>query len=796
MTADLCIYGDRFTQGCCHGWQVRCAHPGRAGQVMERDGCRTCDLRRPPGSIVIGAVVTAWNEGAEVRATVESLASSVGTARLRVFLVDDASDDGSCREAGSWGVGRAEVSLLRNETGQGVGRSRNGGAEAALTAGCDVITFHDAHMRFPAGAVEALAARALREPAVVTSAARGWWDADGSAHPFRAWGADLHWNARDGLQPKYRIYCTDRPRWTRVPCPMGACYVMSRETARRLAAPTARLWDDVAGRWGFSEQALALKAYLLGVPVFVARDLATHHRYRSRNPVPSAGTEVWRNCCFATAALLGPETFDVRFRPYCEARLGADQVGALAGEARRGVHRPWTTDEERRVFTHLLGRDAPVTGPHPDHHWMGELEAWLRARSRTKGGTRVLQWRPGESTLAILRALPQARVTCLEWHEHRLQNWAPVLSRFENATLKRVTLDRWCDPVGGGFVGGRDRFDLVTVGGELGEACTRAAQSFLAPGGRVMRNPTADELLVADEFRHEARKAERSRKTVPVRPRGPGYGADLVTVALLNWRRPENIGPLLDALSRQTVRPRVLLWDNGSAAGADLHMRTRLAGLEPITQHDLVDLVVRPSRNLGCLPRWLLAPFVETEYICTVDDDLLPADDRVIEDAVEAHRALCPEGIVGLFGWEGAPGKDYRRGRHVNGPPARGARFENQRVDAVKGRFMLMPVRLLARVPLVHPALADCADRRDMLFRADDLYVSLCVSAGRRGGHLVPAVLARRWRELGRQDRRALAADPEHYALRDRLVRRLTEWHGCRRSPGPVGTGMAAEGNC
>jgi hypothetical protein len=160
-----------------------------------------------------------------------------------------------------------------------------------------------------------------------------------------------------------------------------------------------------------------------------------------------------------------------------------------------------------------------------------------------------------------------------------------------------------------------------------------------------------------------------------------------------------------------------------------------------------------------------MAALAETEFVCTHDDDLVLADERVLEDAVAAQREECPDGIVGPFGWSDT-GRGYRRGRHHNG-----AR-RDLRCDAVKGRFMLTRRDLLERVPLAPPAWEEA---EPLGFRCDDLLVSFCLGAGRPRPHLVPGRLGRRWRDLPRRGT-GLDTDARHYALRDRAVRRVRRW--------------------
>jgi hypothetical protein len=557
------------------------------------------------------------------------------------------------------------------------------------------------------------------------------------------------------------------PEWWRVPCMMGACYVMRRGTAQRLEEATGLLWEDVAGRWGFSEEALSVKAFLLDVPILQSRDLACGHVYRSTNPVPHAVREVWRNRTRCTARLLGREVFDRRFRSWCEAKLGQAEVAGILASLPEGVLGAVRSPEE--VFTHLLGIGAPVTAPHPCHRWLPEVRVaceMLAARRPAGEDVRVLQWRPGEATALVRGLLPRAEVMTIELPGPRSAAWRHHCAA-EGVALTEVDLEHgyasWPTDHGWG------QFDLVMVGGEMQEACLNVARSLTRSDGIVLRNPTADRELLEHGALKDERKAlastgvEADSARAPVdRATSHDDEAPVVTVCLLNWQRPENVGPVLDSIAAQTVPARVVLWNNGRPLYFGPDER-------PIAEHPLVDLVVQSGENLGCFPRWWLAGRAGTDFVCSLDDDLKLADERVLEDAIAACAEDCPDGIVGFFGWQTREGRGYRGGRHVNGSA------RDVRVDLIKGRFMLLRTDLLERVPLRLPAgLAGQVDP----FRADDVYLSLCISRGRPGHHLVPGALGRRWREVGRQDGRALASHPDHYAARGRAVRALLDYFG------------------
>jgi len=799
-------------------------------------------------------VITAYNEGQELFKTIQSALAAYPQDRLEIIIVDDGSQPPVSLPPNL--AGSSVVKLIRHDVPRGVGASRNAGFAASTG---DIISFHDAHMRFPladelleccrdefkeslennvaslsaeisslpsspendgvnlkshASSLTLLAAKAAEGDALVCSASRDV-RADRS---FFGLGADLYYNRRDGLQPKYRLYPRDpdgnTAPYLRVPCMMGAAYFVSRSLAQRLSEPTGYLWEDTAGRWGFSEQALAVKAFLMDIPTLVSRDVFTRHLYRSQNPVPGAGKEIWKNIAVSMSRLLHKETFDLRFKPYCLKRLTPDELKSiiaesgesaknnlrpreLRGKKRRG--KPWGIEKERRIFTHLCGRNAPITRPHPDHAWLAELESLASRLKSQVSSLRILQWRPGESTILLRRLWCDAEIHCIEMPGHRADNWWDICKELGVRLTKcRLGPDYVNRPVTANL----GQFDLILIGGEMQAECRRVAQRLLNPGGRIIVNERADRFVIEDNERRKEEKvlsAETATNTPqasspendgaslkpqasslkphasslkPRKRRGKPHISCLtphasITVLLLNWKRPENIGPILECLAAQTARPRIFLWNNGAPLDSSSLKPREQRGKPhaPKTTGQASSLsLIQSDTNLGCFPRWWLASAAETEFVCTIDDDLLLRDEKVLEDAIDACRSKCPDGIVGFFGWKRVPGKSYKGARHINGSA------EDRRVDLVKGRFMLLRRELLERVPLVPPQ--DSSLTPQALFRCDDIYINLMISGGRPGYHLVPGVLGKRWVDL-KQDSRALAAQPGHWDARNRAVETL-----------------------
>lgn len=231
----------------------------------------------------------------------------------------------------------------------------------------------------------------------------------------------------------------------------------------------------------------------------------------------------------------------------------------------------------------------------------------------------------------------------------------------------------------------------------------------------------------------------------------------LITVCLLNYKRPENIAHVLNSIEIQTVPTKVYVWDN---SGGNLPLS--------VGAHPLVKMVITPSKNVGCFPRWWMASVCGTEYVCSLDDDLVFTDENVLADAIDASRNKCPEGIVGFFGWQHVEGRSYHASHNVYNAK------EDCWADIIKGRFMLFRRALLEKVPLEIPKLP----RFDGLsHREDDIYVSLCIAGGRWGAHLVPGILRERWYDLPQRED-ASSGKPEHYQYRDKSIKAIRQWLG------------------
>ena len=230
-----------------------------------------------PSSLPLSIIITAHNEGDEVRRTLESIAANT-TGHFEVVLVDDASTDGCCD-----GLEMEGLRVIKHTERVGIAYSRN---EAATTARGDALAFLDAHQRLSSGCLNSCAESALKHQAIVWPDVRGLEDRNWTGHGafFRLckqrgyFVAD--WNRRTPRDPVSRITTLIVPG-----------YVMTREVYEKV------FWIRSLRGWGASEPAVTLKAFFQDVDILHLCGHMARHFFRKGREIPySAPWEsVWRN---------------------------------------------------------------------------------------------------------------------------------------------------------------------------------------------------------------------------------------------------------------------------------------------------------------------------------------------------------------------------------------------------------------------------------------------------------------------------------------------------------------------
>ena len=202
-----------------------------------------------------------------------------------------------------------------------------------------------------------------------------------------------------------------------------------------------------------------------------------------------------------------------------------------------------------------------------------------------------------------------------------------------------------------------------------------------------------------------------------------------ITILLLNYRRPHNLGVIIDSLKNQTVPVNIFLWDN---SGNSIFYDSR------------IDLTFRTSENKGCSPRWLTALYAQTKYIMSHDDDFLIIQRNTIEKIVNCLEEQ--ENKKTILGYEGVCvniNKSYTE--HVkyenrykfqeNKYGIVAARYSHLkssvRVHLVKGRLMATRTENISKY-IDFPTLLN--------EREDDITVSAMIGEGEKI-HLIPRFL-------------------------------------------------------
>ena len=297
----------------------------------------------------IASVIAVRNEGAELRATIESLRASVIDAELLIIVADDGSTDGSV----DFAVDMPGIDVITFDK-RGCNAGRNAGFHAAKAWGADAVSFHDGHMRFSIGGIEILAAHAIKTGVIACAASAGMKGNLAGNH------CELYYNVGTchGLQPRWKTI-KDRCGWVSSPCMMGAGYALSMSTATALETETGQLWDSTVGVWGFTEQALALKCFLMGISIEFNLDVVFSHDYRQKSTQSNVNDGLRRNFCHSTALLLSAETYEMQYRPLAKYLLGDELEAEISASAQATHPGSVNVEAERDIWTRLLG-DSPA----------------------------------------------------------------------------------------------------------------------------------------------------------------------------------------------------------------------------------------------------------------------------------------------------------------------------------------------------------------------------------------------------------------------------------------------------
>jgi glycosyltransferase involved in cell wall biosynthesis len=229
---------------------------------------------------LISVIITAHNEGDELRRTVESVQTSTREP-LETIVVDDGSTDGSCGQ-----VDGPAVRVLSHKQRCGVAASRNRGARSANGA---VVAFIDGHQRFSAGCLDRCARVALTRNAIVWPDVRGFDEATRVIH-----GADFRFTPETGRFTAAYLHARPFACVSRITALRAPGYVMPRTLFQYLQ------WPAFLRGWGASEASVSLKAFFLGVPMLHVCGPMTSHLFRKSFPYRVSNEDVdWNHAVIA-----------------------------------------------------------------------------------------------------------------------------------------------------------------------------------------------------------------------------------------------------------------------------------------------------------------------------------------------------------------------------------------------------------------------------------------------------------------------------------------------------------------
>jgi glycosyltransferase involved in cell wall biosynthesis len=223
----------------------------------------------------ISAIVTAHNEGEELRHTLKSLVEN--TSGLgEVIVVDDGSIDGSCLA-----LATDLIRVIRHEHRVGVAFSRDEGSRAATG---DVLCYLDGHQRLGRHCLDRCAEVAIARRAIVSPDIKGY-DRLG----WRLHGANFQ------LCPENGYFSARWRQWFQLPgvSPVSALrappYLMPRSLYHEVA------WSKSLGGWGASEASLVVKSFFKGIRILHLAGPLARHRFQKRFPYETTWDGVWRN---------------------------------------------------------------------------------------------------------------------------------------------------------------------------------------------------------------------------------------------------------------------------------------------------------------------------------------------------------------------------------------------------------------------------------------------------------------------------------------------------------------------
>jgi glycosyltransferase involved in cell wall biosynthesis len=214
---------------------------------------------------MLSIIITSYNEGPEVRATLESIKAN--TSNFEIVLVDDGSTDGSCIDAGA-------DRIVRHEQRMGIAISRLDGANIA--AG-DCFAFLDAHQRVDEGCLNKCAELALERQAIVWPDVKGLGNSRWTGH-----GANMRQKNGKKAGLFDAEWKTTKPvdAISRSATMIVPGYVIPRSIWPKVKPPQGLKWH------GASEPAISVPAFFTDIDILHLCGPLARHRFTEGHHLP------------------------------------------------------------------------------------------------------------------------------------------------------------------------------------------------------------------------------------------------------------------------------------------------------------------------------------------------------------------------------------------------------------------------------------------------------------------------------------------------------------------------------
>jgi glycosyltransferase involved in cell wall biosynthesis len=290
----------------------------------------------------LSVIITAHNEGAEARLTVESVREGAADP-CEILLVDDGSTDGCCDFAAGAGV-----RVIRREARVGVASARD---LAAGQANGEVLVFLDAHQRVERGSLEKSAEVALARNAIVAP------DLCDFGSPIRLHGAYfVHGSDGRWLSAQWKVRQPSAPL-TRINALRAPAYALPRRVYQKLR------WSPALRGWGGTEAALLVKAFFAGVEILHLCGPLVQHKFKRSFHYEVGWHELWRNQALTARICFEERTWRRYWWPLFEEHFTAEDRRELDSAellAERDEFAKHKVRHDHEFWTRLAYRKVPA----------------------------------------------------------------------------------------------------------------------------------------------------------------------------------------------------------------------------------------------------------------------------------------------------------------------------------------------------------------------------------------------------------------------------------------------------